>query len=497
MHLVWFKRDLRVCDHRVLHEVAARCAAGEQMLGVYVYEPLVYEAPDFDVCHLRFINECLIELRQNIEALGGTLLILQGEVLRVFEQIRKHFGVTKLWAHEENGNALTFARDLRVAEWAGAQGVEWQEFYQNGVVRRLRNRDGWADQWRERMDEPAYAVPERLSSPTTNFMGDVLNPEALGLKAREMTERQVGGESQAHDLLDSFLHERGMEYRTAMSSPVTGYDACSRISPYLSYGAISVRHAYQIGRARYRSINKETVAKGTVTLWKGSVRSYLSRLRWHCHFMQKMEDQWDIDVVNIARAYDGLRGDHVEWLEAWAEGRTGYPMVDACMRALRATGWLNFRMRAMVMSFASYHLWLDWRATGIVLARYFVDYEPGIHWSQVQMQSGTTGINSVRVYSPIKQVEDQDPEGVFIRKWVPELANVPSTYLAQPELMPELEQQFCGCVIGVDYPAPLVVHAEAYKKAQQQIRAVRANPDARAEAQQVYQKHGSRSKRRR
>ena len=112
------------------------------------------------------------------------------------------------------------------------------------------------------------------------------------------------------------------------------------------------------------------------------------------------------------------------------------------------------------------------------------------------MQSGTTGINSVRVYSPIKQVEDQDPEGHFIRKWVPELAEVPSTYLAQPELMPELEQQFCGCIIGEDYPAPIVVHADAYKKAQQQIRAVRARPDARAEAKQVYQKHGSRAKRR-
>ncbi|MEO1857499.1 MAG: FAD-binding domain-containing protein, partial [Rubritalea sp.] len=404
MHLVWFKRDLRVRDHRGLHEVGHLCSNGEKMLGVYIYEPIIYEAPEFDVSHLYFINDCLIELRKNIEKIGGQLLILRGEVVKVFEQIHNHFGITKLWSHEENGNATTYERDLRVAEWANLKYIEWSEFHQNGVVRNLKSRDGWAEQWNQRMQEDVLATPTTLSSPHSNFLGQPLLAQDIGLMDRPMEGRQLGGEDQAHKTMDSFLRVRGMNYRTEMSSPVTGFDACSRMSPYLSYGSISVKQAYQIAHKFYASINKHTVAKGSVTRWKQSIRSYMSRLRWHCHFMQKLEDQWDIDQINIARSCDGLRGDNLELLEAWSDGRTGYPMVDACMRALKATGWLNFRMRAMVMSFASYHLWLDWRQTGLVLARYFVDYEPGIHWSQVQMQSGTTGINSVRVYSPIKQV---------------------------------------------------------------------------------------------
>lgn len=497
VHVVWLKRDLRLLDHQCFFEVEKRCAQGDKMIAVYVYEPLVYRAVEFDACHLYFINECLTSLRADLNAIGGELLILKGDIVRVLERVRSHFSVTHLWAHEENGNEVTYTRDLHVAAWAKEMGVTMREYPQNGVVRRLKSRDGWAEQWKDRMGEPVFDKPSSLHSPEIKTPGDVYSAAALGLQDRVMTERQKGGEQEAWNILESFLVERGMEYRSAMSSPVTAYDACSRLSPYLSYGAISVKVAYQVGMQRLSCINKDSVAKGKVTVWKQSVRSYLSRLRWHCHFMQKMEDQPNIDWVNIARSYDGLRGENMELLEKWAMGMTGYPMVDACMRAVRATGWLNFRMRAMVMSFASYHLWLDWRETGVVLAQYFVDYEPGIHWSQVQMQSGTTGINSIRVYSPIKQVSDQDPEGVFIKKWVPELANVPAQYLAQPEEMPRMEQEFCGCVNGRDYPAPIVNHKEAYRHAQEKIRAVRAIPHARAEAQAIYQKHGSRSTRRR
>jgi deoxyribodipyrimidine photo-lyase len=162
------------------------------------------------------------------------------------------------------------------------------------------------------------------------------------------------------------------------------------------------------------------------------------------------------------------------------------------MRSLVATGWLNFRMRAMLVSFASYHLWLHWRQTGLFLARQFLDFEPGIHWSQMQMQSGTTGINTLRIYSPTKQARDHDPQGVFIRQWVPELARVPLSFLAEPWKMDLIDQRLSGCAIGVDYPAPIVEDKAATKAAKDRMYGLRKSSQAREEAQEVQERHGSR-----
>jgi deoxyribodipyrimidine photo-lyase len=124
-------------------------------------------------------------------------------------------------------------------------------------------------------------------------------------------------------------------------------------------------------------------------------------------------------------------------------------------------------MRAMLVSFASYQLWLHWRKPAMFLARHFLDYEPGIHFSQVQMQSGTTGINTIRIYSPIKQVLDQDPDGRFIRHYVPELEMVPNEFLAEPHKMPLTLQKERNCIIGNHYPEPIVEHTAAFKLARQ------------------------------
>ena len=223
-----------------------------------------------------------------------------------------------------------------------------------------------------------------------------------------------------------------------------------------------------------------------------------SRLHWHCHFMQKLEDEPAIEFHNMLRAADGLRENEIspERLAAWQTGHTGYPLVDACMRSLVATGWLTFRMRALVVSFASYSLWLHWRPTGTYLARHFLDFEPGIHWSQLQMQSGTTGINTLRIYNPTKQAIEQDPRGIFIRRWVPELAGVPPAYVHMPWTMPVAVQQASGCLIGRDYPQPLVDHAVAVREAKRRLAAVRGTAESRTEARDIARRHGSRRDRR-
>jgi deoxyribodipyrimidine photo-lyase len=150
-------------------------------------------------------------------------------------------------------------------------------------------------------------------------------------------------------------------------------------------------------------------------------------------------------------------------------------------------------MRAMVQSVAAYHLWLDWRETWPLLARLFTDYEPGIHLSQSQMQSGCTGMNTLRIYSPAKQLRDQDPDGVFVRRWVPELAMVPTPWLAEPHAMPEALAREVG-FDAARYPPPLVDASEAPKQARARIWAVRRTAEARAVAQQVVERHGSRKR---
>jgi deoxyribodipyrimidine photo-lyase len=146
----------------------------------------------------------------------------------------------------------------------------------------------------------------------------------------------------------------------------------------------------------------------------------------------------------------------------------------------------------MLMAFASYHLWLHWREPGLHLARCFTDYEPGIHWSQAQMQSGTTGINSLRIYNPVKQSRDQDPDGRFIRRWVPELARVPDAFIHSPWEMTAAEQQDCGLRIGRDYPPPLIDHLAAAREARRRLGAVRRQGSAREEGQAIFRDHGSR-----
>jgi len=335
------------------------------------------------------------------------------------------------------------------------------------------------------MDAPQLELASRLQPAAPLDQPPLPTLAELGLASPGRT-LQPAGERAAHATLRSFLDGRGHDYRRALSSPLSAAEGCSRLSPHLAFGTVSMRTVHQATEAAIAGSADRGMAY--------ALRGFAGRLRWHCHFMQKLEDEPAIEFRNFARACDGLREDSFDdtRFAAWCAGRTGYPMVDACMRSLLATGWLNFRMRAMLVSFASYHLWLHWRPTGLFLARQFLDFEPGIHWSQMQMQSGTTGINTLRIYSPTKQALDQDPQGAFIRRWVPELARVPLPWLARPWLMDAATQQAAGCRIGPDYPAPIVNEKQALQAARERLFGLRATPQARAEADAVQARHGSR-----
>ncbi len=479
--LVWFKRDLRVHDHAPLVAALAHTDA----LALFILEPEWLQSPECDPSHVDFALQCLTELRVALALRGLPLLVRVGSAVPVLAQLHQELPFTHVLSHEETGPGWSYTRDKQVAAWCRGQGITWQEFTQTGVIRGLRSRSGWAGRWQQRMDAPLQLLSGRFQAATALDQADLPTLQGLGLAAHGKT-LQAAGERAARSTLKSFVQERGYDYRKSLSSPLTAEAGCSRLSPHLAFGTLSLRTVHQA---------TEVVIAGTPERAMAyALRGFAGRLRWHCHFMQKLESEPGIEWNNFARVYDGLRENEFndDHFAAWCEGRTGYPMVDACMRSLRATGWLNFRMRAMLVSFASYHLWLHWREPGLFLARQFLDFEPGIHWSQMQMQSGTTGINTLRMYSPTKQAQDQDPEGHFIRRWVPELARVPLPYLATPWAMDISVQRMAGCLIGQNYPAPIVNEKTAVKSAKDRLYGLRQQDEARTEAGQVLAKHGSR-----
>jgi deoxyribodipyrimidine photo-lyase len=483
--LVWFKRDLRVHDNAAL----ASAAALGPVLCVYIVEPSYWRCPDASQRQFDFLRECLRDLYRQLHTLGVRLHVLTGEVPEVLERLHQQLGFSHLHSHQETGNGMTYQRDQAVARWCAARGVHWQEQVQNGVVRRLPSRDIWSELWTQRMQAPQ--VPAPAMTPAAWPWPEEGWPDwhAWGLPPDTAAQRQVGGTTQACRTLHSFLHERSAQYRGGISSPLSATSACSRLSPYLSWGCLSLREVVQA--------TEQTMNTPQLDAWtRKGLSAFISRLHWHCHFMQKLESEPAIETRNMHRGYDGLR--EGEFNEAHFErlrtGQTGWPLVDACVAMLQQTGWLNFRMRAMLVSVAAYPLWLHWQPVGHWLARQFVDYEPGIHWSQMQMQSGTTGINTTRVYNPIKQAQDQDPKGVFVRRWLPVLRQVPDTWLFEPWKMPPSVQAQCGVVVGRDWPMPVVDLQEATRRAKTRLHARRNTTPVRQAKQAVIDKHASRKR---
>jgi deoxyribodipyrimidine photo-lyase len=196
-----------------------------------------------------------------------------------------------------------------------------------------------------------------------------------------------------------------------------------------------------------------------------------------------------MEFENINSAYDNLvKTKNEEYILAWQMGKTGVPIVDACMRCLIETGYINFRMRAMVVSFFVFNLWQDWRELHY-LARQFLDYEPGIHYPQLQMQSGVTGINTIRIYNPIKNSKEHDPEAVFIKTWIPELKNVPINLIHEPWKMSTMEQALYEVQIGIDYPNPIIAIEASRKAASEVVWSYRKNEEVKKEGKRILEKH--------
>jgi len=473
--IVWFKKNLRFKDNEILID------ENKTSILIYIIEPELWKQKDMSLRQWQFTLESVNELQQQLLKNNLHLNIFFGDALEIFKFLKDKYGFSSVISEQETGIKWTYERDKKLKKYFLQNNIYWIECPYPGVKRGQHDRDQWAKNFRN-------DITKHSNLPT------IKKSINLELKKNDYPRyfydstpcpfRQKGGSFEAEKLLKTFLNKRGENYQFEMSSPITAEKSCSRLSTHLTYGTISHRKVFQ------EATKKREEIKLTNKNFAKSISSFLSRLHWRSHFIQKLEDQPSIEHTSFIPVYDQIRERDEKKLEAWINGKTGVHFIDACMIYLRKYGWINFRMRAMLASFASYNLWLDWRYFAPRLGALFTDFEPGIHYSQIQMQSGTTGINTIRMYNPYKQALDQDPQAKFIKSQLTKYNNFPPSFFFKPPYLSKNENLFNDPLIET-----IVDVTKTAKHARDKIFSIRKLPEHQKMAKEVYLRHGSRQNR--
>lgn len=472
INIVWLKRDLRTQDHLPLY-----LAEQEKIpyLPIFIFEPSSIHHPDCSLRHLQFQYFSLKNMETKI---GQQIPLFYEEVLKVFDYLSNTFDIQQMFTYQESGIQLTFDRDKKLKQFCLEKHIIWTEYQRDGIQRGLKQRKNWSQKWEETMRativknsynrkedisfQNPYPIPKRLLSKLENY------PKSF----------QPAGEDFAHKYLQSFLKDRIKKYNYHIGKPYESRKSCSRLSPYISWGNLSIRQVYQLTKNAKFSQSE-----------RFHQTNFLSRLRWHCHFIQKFEMEYRYETSFLNPAYKDFEySTDKKLLKAWESGTTGIPIIDANIRCLKDTGWINFRSRALLVSFLSHHLLIDWRKGSYFLAKNFLDYEPGIHYPQMQMQAGTTGINTLRIYNPIKQSKEKDPKGLFIKEWIPELRMIPEEYIHEPHQMSALELQMLG-ISTLNYPNPIVDVEQSGKIAREKLWSFKRSQQVKEHKQSILEKH--------
>ncbi|MDY0077031.1 MAG: deoxyribodipyrimidine photo-lyase [Bacteroidales bacterium] len=474
LNIVWLKRDLRLQDHRPLAE-----AENDKLdyIIIYIFEPSALRYPDSSLRHQQFVYHSIRDLNQQLKPYKREVFIFYAEAIAVFSYLLEFFNIQQLFSYQESGIRKTWERDKAVDILLKANNIQWNEYAKDGVLRGIKNRESWDAAWYKYMSQNSI-----INNYSNTILPDLENPFPIPKKLEDQLLTypdlyQKPGEHFAWLYLKSFCDERGKNYSKHISKPLESRKSGGRISPHLAWGNISARQAYQFIKNH-----------PNYTSNKRSFEGMLTRLKWRSHFIQKFEVECDYETRCVNRGYEDMQHTNdMRLIEAWKNGETGFPLVDACMRCLQHTGWINFRMRAMLVSVFCHHFDCDWRKGVYHLANLFLDYEPGIHFTQFQMQAGTTGVNLIRMYNPIKQSKDHDPNGIFIKQWVNELSDVPTEFIHEPWKMTALDKAFNG--LTINYPNPIVNLEKTGKSAKEKIWRQRADALVKSESQRIIKTH--------
>jgi deoxyribodipyrimidine photo-lyase len=478
INVVWLKRDLRLQDNEA---IANAIKTEKPTLLLYVFEHFLLNDNHYSERHFNFIKESIRDINKQLKDHNSKVLTVTSDIQTAFNLIQEFYKIDAIYSHVETGILATYNRDKEFKRYCRNNFIIWNESKNNGVERGLTSRENWLEHWEVYMSQSLETFnpnPEQLLDLNAiSTLESVLT--TTDLSTPESTKFQKGGSAIAWKYAQSFFESRYKDYMFNISKPEASRTSCSRLSPYIAWGNISIRQVFQEAQK----------IKGTAKD-KRHIGGFISRLRWQAHFIQKFEMEHTMENESVNKGYHKLKKSiSLQYQQAWQEGKTGFPLVDASMRCLIETGYVNFRMRAMLVSFFTHLLWQPWQNASEHLSQQFLDFEPGIHFPQLQMQAGETGINNLRIYNPTLNGLKHDPNAEFIKKWVPELARLDIPFIHEPYLMTELEQGLYNFKLGTDYPLPIINIKENRKRASEILWNMKKDPEVVKESFRILRRH--------
>ncbi|RQW18481.1 deoxyribodipyrimidine photo-lyase [Bacillus sp. C1-1] len=465
VHIVWFRRDLRLQDHQALATALAACSKNDSIMGIFHIHPKLTES--FTVRH-DYFYETLKAFNDHANELSFPILFLYGELEASFDELKAKTDPIHTIYYNRDEVGFGKKRDQAFEKWAKSAQIKTKSFidhHLHGAYDSLKE-----DDTHYKVFSPYYKKWRQLHKPDPVCIDEsLLQQKSLSKKPKheagedaykQMMQQKTGkwkqeaGEQYAREYLQSFIDDTIESYKRDRDYPEI--EGTSRLSKFLRTGALSIRTVYQMAEEKRAQLKDDS-----------GVETFIQELAWRDFYNMIYAHYPKSDNLEIKSAYQGLdwRSDE-EQLQAWKEGKTGYPLVDAAMRQLNETGWMHNRLRMVVASFLTKHLLIDWRLGERYFAERLIDYDPasnigGWQWAA---STGTDAVPYFRIFNPYRQSERFDPYGRFIRSYVKELRDVPTKAIHMPHDLSEEEREEYGCTA---YEKPIVDHQSARKRALQ------------------------------